>query len=215
MHFYIYEHWRPDLDIPFYVGKGTGRRAQCMSYRNQRHRQVQAELAALGLCVEVRLVCGGLSSDEAFKIEATQIAFWRASGLSLTNIASGGGRSFNLPKSHKWRRNIAKGLLRRSADAIVKHYAAVSSALTGLVRSQETRLRISASKSNPSSDTRQRNREAAKRSWSDPVWRANQVAKRIGVIRITDGVVNRTIRHDEEIPAGWRRGMTKSNALAN
>jgi hypothetical protein len=25
--FYVYEHWRPDKDVCFYVGKGHGRRA--------------------------------------------------------------------------------------------------------------------------------------------------------------------------------------------
>lgn len=27
LNFYVYEHWRPDTDMPFYVGKGTGGRA--------------------------------------------------------------------------------------------------------------------------------------------------------------------------------------------
>ena len=28
--FYVYEHWRPDLNVPFYVGKGKNGRAKVM-----------------------------------------------------------------------------------------------------------------------------------------------------------------------------------------
>ena len=36
--------------------------------------------------------------------------------------------------------------------------------------------------------------------------------KRFGAIRITNGIENRTIGINEELPAGWRRGMKKSAA---
>lgn len=88
--FYVYEHWRPDRDEPFYVGKGKGRRANVLYGRNEHHRRIQKKLAALGMCVEVRLVAEGLTSDRALALEIERISFWRASGVALANRTDGG-----------------------------------------------------------------------------------------------------------------------------
>lgn len=48
--FYVYEHWRPDKDICFYVGKGKGRRANVMYGRGSHHERIQAKLKRLGMC---------------------------------------------------------------------------------------------------------------------------------------------------------------------
>lgn len=90
MKFYVYEHWRPDLDICFYVGKGQRRRGYRFKGRNSAYRKVLADLDAAGMCVEVRLVAGGLAEKEAFRIERERIAFWRAAGIPLTNRTDGG-----------------------------------------------------------------------------------------------------------------------------
>jgi hypothetical protein len=87
--FYVYEHWRPDLDVCFYVGKGCGPRA----YRLQRNRIYDAvveDLKSAGMCVEVRMVASGLSEAAAFKIEVERIAFWRGVGIELSNRTDGG-----------------------------------------------------------------------------------------------------------------------------
>lgn len=88
--YYVYEHWRPDIDKPFYVGKGNGRRANAMYGRNRRHERIQAKLARLGMCVEVRMVAQGLTEIEAFRIECERIVFWRTNGVSLVNLTDGG-----------------------------------------------------------------------------------------------------------------------------
>lgn len=88
--FYIYEHWRPDKDTCFYVGKGYGRRASKLSGRNIHHQRIQAKLARLGMCVEVRLVADCLTETEAFDLEIERIAFWRDQGISLSNLTDGG-----------------------------------------------------------------------------------------------------------------------------
>ena len=90
MKFYIYEHWRPDRDECFYVGKGHGVRANWLRGRNQHHRAIQAKLSRLGMAVEVRMVRTGLSEDEAFTLEIERIAFWRNAGVDLANITNGG-----------------------------------------------------------------------------------------------------------------------------
>lgn len=89
--YFVYEHWRPDKDVCFYVGKGKGRRAIEMRVsRNKYHRNVQAKLARLGMCAEVRMVANGLTESRAFEIERERIAFWRTIGIKLTNISAGG-----------------------------------------------------------------------------------------------------------------------------
>jgi hypothetical protein len=224
--FYVYEHWRPDKNEPFYVGKGSGSRAWKIGRaKNPYYANVVAKLASLGLCVEVGLVVGEMTAEQAYDAEINRIAFWRAKGVRLTNQTAGGEGMLNPSDelrarigeiSRSWVRtpeicaNISRGASNQSAETRAKR----SVSMTGIVRSDETKLKVSISKSNPPADTRERNRLAAKLSWEDPAWRASQIAARLGVIRITDGIENKTVRlAEEEIPAGWRRGMTKRRAL--
>lgn len=89
--FYVYEHWRPDLDICFYVGKGHGKRAQRLRRgKNKHHGNIVAKLARLGMCVEVRLVRSGLTDQEALAAEIERIIFWRTAGVRLANLTAGG-----------------------------------------------------------------------------------------------------------------------------
>lgn len=88
--FYVYEHWRPDKDVCFYVGKGLGRRAHVMYGRNRYHNRIQDKLARLGMCVEVRLVAEGLTEIDAHATEIARIAFWRSNGTKLANLTDGG-----------------------------------------------------------------------------------------------------------------------------
>jgi hypothetical protein len=97
--FYIYEHWRPDTDACFYVGKGSGRRANVMDSRNRYHNNVQKKLACLGMCVEVRLFAEGLAEEEAFDLEIERIAFWRGMGVPLANLTDGGEGGSNPSES--------------------------------------------------------------------------------------------------------------------
>jgi hypothetical protein len=88
---YVYEHWRPDTDEPFYVGCGSGRRANRLRHlRSARHIAVQEALSRLGYCVEVRLVRAGLTQEEGWALEVERIAFWRAAGVDLVNQTDGG-----------------------------------------------------------------------------------------------------------------------------
>ena len=87
--YYVYEHWRPDKDICFWVGKGTGDRAYRFR-RNQSYNFIVAELAKLGMCVEVRLVASSLLEVEAFRIEEERIAFWKSIPIELVNRSNGG-----------------------------------------------------------------------------------------------------------------------------
>jgi len=88
--FYVYEHWRPDTGECFYVGKGHGLRANVMYRRNTHHSAIQKKLKNLGMCVEVKLFCSGLSEREAFDLEVVRIQHWKDAGVCLSNQAPGG-----------------------------------------------------------------------------------------------------------------------------
>lgn len=53
--FLVYEHWRPDLGVCFYVGKGKRKRAFSFR-RNTRYDRTVRKLERNGLSVEVRII---------------------------------------------------------------------------------------------------------------------------------------------------------------
>ena len=85
---YIYEHWRPDKNLCFYVGKGSDRRAWEMAHRNPHHKAVVSKLTSLGLAVDIRIIQSDLTSDEAFALEVERIAFYGRD--NLCNMTDGG-----------------------------------------------------------------------------------------------------------------------------
>jgi hypothetical protein len=87
--FYVYEHWRPDKDICFWVGKGNGDRAFRFK-RSQHYNNIVAKLGRLGMCVEVRMVASGMTEPDALALEVERIAFWRSAGIKLANLTNGG-----------------------------------------------------------------------------------------------------------------------------
>lgn len=88
--FYVYEHWRTDKNVPFYVGKGYGNRAKNLDVRGNAHKAIREELAALGLEIEIRFVSENMIEKDAFALEKEKIADWRAKGMPLVNLCSGG-----------------------------------------------------------------------------------------------------------------------------
>lgn len=130
--FYVYEHWRPDRDECFYVGKGHSKRAYLMS-RNRRHMNIQRKLKKLGIEVEVRIVERGLNEDQAFLLEKERIALWkRVQGIKLTNKTDGGEGLSGMVHSRKARAKIGAALIGNKR-------------LLGHRNNHETRAKMSAS----------------------------------------------------------------------
>lgn len=145
MLFYVYEHWRPDRDECFYVGKGKGRRANQLGHsRNRFHHFIQDKLARLGMCVEVRMVAEGLFEDEAFALEIERIAFWRADGVDLANLTDGGDGQHGRTWTQKQREAHARHHKGKSRSAESRER--IRLAKVGTSHSTETRAKISASK---------------------------------------------------------------------
>lgn len=88
--FYVYEHWRPDTNECFYVGKGQGRRCYKIKDRNKAYNEVCEYLAGRGLSIEVRLIKTNLDEKQAFDLEKERISFWRGSNIVLCNRTDGG-----------------------------------------------------------------------------------------------------------------------------
>jgi hypothetical protein len=118
MEFYVYEHWRPDTNTCFYVGKGTNRRAWVMSKRNLHHKAIQSKLIFAGLFVDVRIVISNLTEEAAYLVEKDRIAFYGRENLSNMTDGGEGGmpnppqeirqKISNRMKGNKW--NVGKKL---------------------------------------------------------------------------------------------------------
>lgn len=155
--FYVYEHWRPDLDICFYVGKGHGDRGRSFNgkAKNDGYKKVIRTLKKLGMCVEVRMVACGMENSDALKLEKERIAFWRECGVPITNKSKGGQGTDKLCNALRGRK------LSRS------HRRNLSISHKGIFPSKETRKKLGeASRAVPRTDIwRERISKSVKASW--------------------------------------------------
>lgn len=107
MRFYVYEHWRLDQDLCFYVGKGKCGRAHSRHHRSQHWNRIVKKLEREGSSYEVRIVIDHISEQDAFEIEKSRIAFWRSVGVSLANKTSGGEGVTGLVHSEQTKKLIS------------------------------------------------------------------------------------------------------------
>jgi hypothetical protein len=133
--FYVYEHWRPDTGVIFYVGKGQKRRAwDCHRGRNRWHKIVFAHLRKMGLTHEVRIVQNNLTEREAFDKEIALIAHWRSLGAVLVNQTLGGDGPSGRKHTEEWKRAVSEKLKGRkiSPESRAKMSAAAMGNKKGL-----------------------------------------------------------------------------------
>ncbi len=98
----------------FYVGKGHGKRANDMRRgRNRWHKAIQAKLADIGMCVEVRMVADCLTESEALAFEVDRIAMWRRLGVRLSNITDGGDGTTGRKHTDEWKRAMSERMTGR------------------------------------------------------------------------------------------------------
>lgn len=149
--FCVYEHWRPDTNACFYVGKGNVKRANLVSRKeNSRHSRVVAKLKRQGLCVEVRFYAKALTEPEAFRLEVARIAELRDAGVDLCNFTNGGeGASGNRHSDEsKLKISVAlkgvAGAALRGRKLPQHHREKIAEANRGRTVSEETRAKISA-----------------------------------------------------------------------
>jgi len=108
--YYVYEHWRPDMNVPFYVGKGNKNRIKLVKRRtNKHHCNICSLLEKNGMGVEIKIVCETETEHEAFVIESLLIESLSESGVNLVNITKGGDglSGFNHSEETKRKMSVA------------------------------------------------------------------------------------------------------------
>lgn len=170
--YYVYEHWRPDEGVIFYVGKGKERRAwEFKAGRNKWHRHIVSKLGDLGLSVDVRIIEHHDDEKAAFFQERGLISHWRSMGAHLVNVTDGGeGQSGYVHTEEtreklrikmtgrkmtpEWRAKIGKSNTGREGWSRGKklsasHIEAVANAHRGAKRCDQARANMRAAKSSP------------------------------------------------------------------
>lgn len=84
----VYEHWRPDKNVCFYVGKGKRWRPFDTKHRNKKYRNIVEFLAKIGLMVDIRIIAENLTNEDAIRIERDRIALYGRD--TLANFTDGG-----------------------------------------------------------------------------------------------------------------------------
>lgn len=122
MDFLVYEHWRPDTGVCFYVGKGKRKRSRTFEHRNSRYGRIVSKLSRAGLVPIIKIVAQGMTETEAFALEVNRIAFWRAAGVEIANYTDGGDGPSGHRHSEATRDKIRKKAIGRvlSPETIAK-----------------------------------------------------------------------------------------------
>jgi hypothetical protein len=124
---YLYEHWRPDTNVCFYVGKGSGNRAHLFGIaRSDRHRRIVEKLRRNGMRVEVRIISDGLSDEDALKLEQERIAFYGRE--KLINHTAGGDGLLNPSDETRRKMSSARQKTLSDPEFIARHAAGVRAA---------------------------------------------------------------------------------------
>lgn len=150
---YVYTLTDPRNGMPFYVGKGVGRRCHfhaweaknstASTYKLNKIRKIQS----LGLDIVVRKVEENVSHEQAKELECFLIAEMRDFGIELTNLTDGGDGRVGYVASpetisktrHEWtdeqKQKISKSLKGRSNPCTEQRRQAIIAGTNGVKKS--------------------------------------------------------------------------------
>ena len=133
--FCAYIHARPD-GRPFYVGKGTIKRARRFSGRNKYHGKVVNKYGADNILVGV-MECS--SEEISFELEKGLIKCFRRSGVKLTNVTDGGEGVSGMKHSESVKESQRQRML-VEAKTNPERFAKLRTRNTGRVQSEAERV---------------------------------------------------------------------------
>ncbi len=139
--FYVYEHVRKDTGLPFYVGKGKGRRA---FIANKHHRsQWWLRVVEKSGGFDVNFIYEGLSEKDAFEKEKEVIKKYRLNSIKLVNLTDGGDGASGHIKSDEWRAFMSKVHKGKIVTQEVREKISNSVKNSGYIPSEEARRKMS------------------------------------------------------------------------
>lgn len=108
--YYVYFHFKKNTNIPFYVGKGCGKRAWSKN-RNDKWKKITNKYN-----YDIELIDNNLTNEEVLISEIYWIAQLKNWGFNLSNMTAGGegciGRKQNFTK--EWKEKLSKAAKNRN-----------------------------------------------------------------------------------------------------
>ncbi len=162
--YYVYTHYYSELDVPFYVGKGHGKRAHDLQGRSALWRRVAAKYG-----LRVVIVSDSLTESEAFALEVELISKYGRRDIgtgTLVNFTGGGEGTSGFKHSEEVKKRMSKVHTGKKFSAVSR--GRMSAANKGKKLSDTTKLKLSeANRGKTLSDEhRARMAEGARQMWA-------------------------------------------------
>ena len=227
MQYYVYEHIRKDTNKVFYVGKGKNKRAYDFNLRNIYWKRIFEKCNV----VEVKFLIENVDEELALLVEMERIDQLKKLGIKLSNLTNGGEGSSGLKHTEsskkiisekaKERKNPMSGRRHTESSKNIMSEKAVGrkSSFRDKKHTDESKKIISDSKKGKIGTKHTEEWKEKMISFHTGRKRTEQTCKNISDSKlgkpqnfmwITNGIDNKKIRKDDNVPFGWNKGRNVS-----